>query len=418
MSGLREDRRDPGRELDQVGGRGLLGGHAGACLLPLSASSLARRRTTRSSGCPATRNRPRSLTCSHASSRPTSHPAVVVYARASGLTAADRAKAAARRPALRRDPGRGPGPGDWPHPVGGRPGPADHRPGQPGHAGLKQRAGKAADAIRAIADSNANGLSSHLTGPLTSHITGPLGISADLQQGIRRHRQHAAVFRRGGRHRDLADHLPEPVAVAAAGDLLRGGADHRPGGDLPAGGARRADGHRAERRHLVRAGVRRQHRLRAADRRPVPGGTAPPRPPSPGDGRGAAPRRAGHHRQRLHRHRGAADAVRRGAELDQEPGAGAGHRRRGRHGLHAHPAARPDGDLPPRGLLALPAHLRLGRADLPGDVGPGRLGHRPPAAPGMGHHRRGPGRAGARPDRPEGQRPDQRASASAGTPTR
>ena len=41
---------------------------------------------------------------------------------------------------------------------------------------------KAADAIRAIADSNANGLSSHLTGPLTSHITGPLGISADLSK--------------------------------------------------------------------------------------------------------------------------------------------------------------------------------------------------------------------------------------------
>ena len=110
-----------------------------------------------------------------------------------------------------------------------------------------------------------------------------------------------------------------------------------------------------------------------------------------------------------HRHRGAADAVGRGPELDQEPGAGAGHRRRGRHGRHAHLAARPDGHLPPRGLLALPARLRLGRADLPGDVGAGRLGHRAPAAPGLGHHRRGPGRAGARPDRPEGQRPDQRA---------
>ena len=70
------------------------------------------------------------------------------------------------------------------------------------------------------------------------------------------------------------------------------------------------------------------------------------------------------------------------AELNstREPGAGAGHRRRGRHVRHAHPAARPAGDLPPRGLLAVPAHLRLGRADTPGDVGAGRLGHRPPAA--------------------------------------
>ena len=41
---------------------------------------------------------------------------------------------------------------------------------------------QAADAIRAIAGSNANGLTPHLTGPLTSHIAGPLGISADLSK--------------------------------------------------------------------------------------------------------------------------------------------------------------------------------------------------------------------------------------------
>ena len=45
----------------------------------------------------------------------------------------------------------------------------------------------------------------------------------------------------------------------------------------------------------------------------------------------------------------------------------------------------------------------------PGDVGAGRLAHRLPAAAGMDHHRRDPRRAGAGPDRAEGQWPDQRA---------
>ena len=73
-----------------------------------------------------------------------------------------------------------------------------------------------------------------------------------------------------------------------------------------------------------------------------------------------------------HRHRRAADAGVRGAELDQGPGPGAGDRRRGRHARHADPAARIAGDLPPRGLLAVQARLRLARADHPGAVGPGR----------------------------------------------
>ena len=99
------------------------------------------------------------------------------------------------------------------------------------------------------------------------------------------------------------------------------------------------------------------------------------------------------------------------AELNStiEPGAGAGHRRRGRHARHDHPAARPAGDLPPRGVLAVPAHLRLARADHPGAVGAGRLEHRLPGPAGMDHHCRDPGRPGAWPDRAESQRPDQRA---------
>jgi hypothetical protein len=42
-------------------------------------------------------------------------------------------------------------------------------------------------------------------------------------------------------------------------------------------------------------------------------------------------------------------------------------------------------------------------------VGAGRLGHRTPAAAGLGHHRRDLGHPRARADRPEGQWPDQRA---------
>ena len=110
-----------------------------------------------------------------------------------------------------------------------------------------------------------------------------------------------------------------------------------------------------------------------------------------------------------HRHPGAADAVRRRTELDEGPGAGARDRRGGRHGRHAHPAARPAGDLPPRCLLAVQAHLRLTRADDPGAVGASRLEHRLPGPAYLDSYRRDPGRPGARPDRPEGQRPDHRA---------
>src|SRR6516162_3699292 len=108
-------------------------------------------------------------------------PAVVVYVRASGLTAADRAKAAADARSFAQIPGVGPGQVTGPIPS------AD---GQALQTIVRVNLGtqssnrdtKAADAIRAIADSNANGLTSHLTGPLTSHITGPLGISADLSK--------------------------------------------------------------------------------------------------------------------------------------------------------------------------------------------------------------------------------------------
>src|SRR5215472_138183 len=108
-------------------------------------------------------------------------PAVVVYLRASGLTAADRAKAAADARSFAAIPGVGPGQVTGPIPS------AD---GQALQTIVRVSLGtqnsnadkQAADAIRAIAGSNANGLTSHLTGPLTSHITGPLGISADFKK--------------------------------------------------------------------------------------------------------------------------------------------------------------------------------------------------------------------------------------------
>jgi putative drug exporter of the RND superfamily len=106
--------------------------------------------------------------------------AVVVYARTSGLTAADRAKAAADARRFAGLPGVGPGRVTGPIPS------ADGQALQTillvnvGPQGAD--ANKAADAIRAIASSNANGLTPHLTGPLTSYITGPLGITADANK--------------------------------------------------------------------------------------------------------------------------------------------------------------------------------------------------------------------------------------------
>ena len=101
---------------------------------------------------------------------PNVYPGVVVYERASGLTAADRAKAAADARMFARI--HGVVPGQIVGPIES----ADGRAletilkvdlGTQGWAG----ASKAVDAIRAITNSNANGL--------VSHITGPLGNAAD-----------------------------------------------------------------------------------------------------------------------------------------------------------------------------------------------------------------------------------------------
>ena len=163
---------------------------------------------------------------------PNMYPAVVVYDRPSGLTAADRAKAAARR--------REASP-PCPRVVRGQVlGPFVARDGRaietvvPVNLGKNgwNAAGTAADAIRGIAQANAHGVA--------VHIAGPAGHGGRLGQGVQGDRRHAAVRHAGGGHRAAADHLPQSGAVAAAGDLGGGRADRGAGADLPAGRARRA----------------------------------------------------------------------------------------------------------------------------------------------------------------------------------
>ena len=99
---------------------------------------------------------------------PNINTAIVVYQRASGLTAADRAKAAADARRFARLPGVGPGQVTGPIPS------ADGKAIQTilqvnlGPQGWNNTA-KAADSIRAITSSNANGLASYVTGPLGSN---------------------------------------------------------------------------------------------------------------------------------------------------------------------------------------------------------------------------------------------------------
>ncbi len=96
---------------------------------------------------------------------PNIFPAVVVYQRASGLTAADRAKAAADARSFAALHGVGPGQVVGPVPS------ADGKAIQTivsvnlGTQGWNHAA-SAADSIRAITQSHANGLASHITGPL------------------------------------------------------------------------------------------------------------------------------------------------------------------------------------------------------------------------------------------------------------
>jgi putative drug exporter of the RND superfamily len=101
---------------------------------------------------------------------PNVYTGVVVYLRASGLTAADRAKAAADARKFAGVPGAVPGQVVGPIPSADGMGLQTILQVNLGAKGFAD-ANKAVDAIHAITNSNANGL--------VSHITGPLGNAAD-----------------------------------------------------------------------------------------------------------------------------------------------------------------------------------------------------------------------------------------------
>ncbi len=235
---------------------------------------------------------------------PNVYPGVVVYERASGLTAADRAKAAADARAIAGV--HGVLPGQVAGPISSADGQAIEVVfkvdlGTQGWAG----ASKAVDSVRAITTSNANGL--------VSHITGPLGNAADSNnvfKGIDSTLLYAALavvilillitYRSPVLW--LLPVISSGVALITAQGVIYLLAAHA-GLTVNAQSAGILDvlvfGASTDYALLLVARYREE--LRRHDRR------------KRGDGRGAAARRAGHHRQRLRRHPGAADAVRRRA---------------------------------------------------------------------------------------------------------
>ncbi len=104
---------------------------------------------------------------------PNVFPGVVVYERASGLTAADRAKAAADAERFVGLPGVGPGRVTGPVPSGDGKALQTVLQVDLGKEGWNNAA-KVADSIRALVGSNADGL--------TWHLTGPLGNAADSSE--------------------------------------------------------------------------------------------------------------------------------------------------------------------------------------------------------------------------------------------
>ena len=213
---------------------------------------------------------------------PNVYAGVVVYLRPSGLTAADRAKAAADARGFAGVSGVVPGQVAGPIPS------ADGKAmqtvvqvnlGSQGFSG----AGKAVDAIRAVASSNANGLIVHVTGPL-GNLADNNSVFKDISGTLLYAAVAVVIVILLITYRSpvlwLLPVISSGVALIIAQAVIYLLAAH-------AGLTVK----RAERQHLGGAGLRRQHGLRVADRRAVPGGTAPPRPPPSGDGRGAAPGR-------------------------------------------------------------------------------------------------------------------------------
>jgi RND superfamily putative drug exporter len=139
--------------------------------LPLSSKLTGAEKNDASAWLPANAESTKVLNVQSRFQSPNIFPAVVVYERASGLTAADRAKAAADARAFANIHG-GVRVGQVTGPIPSADGKAIQTIIQVnlGDGGWNNAA-KAADSIRAITASNANGL--------TSHITGPLGNAAD-----------------------------------------------------------------------------------------------------------------------------------------------------------------------------------------------------------------------------------------------
>ncbi len=109
-------------------------------------------------------------------SSPNVFAAVVVYDRAAGLTAADRAKAAADAHRFTGVPGVVAGQINGPYYAGDGKAIETVVPVNLGNKGWN-RAGGAADALRGIARTDANGLA--------VHITGPLGVAADSSNAFK-----------------------------------------------------------------------------------------------------------------------------------------------------------------------------------------------------------------------------------------
>ncbi len=204
---------------------------------------------------------------------PNIYAAVVVYDRGSGLTGADKAKAAAdvRRFARRA---RAWCAASWPvrSPSGGRQGHGDHRPDQPRLEGLERRIGRR---------DQATGHRPHRRErPGSSTSPGPLGNAADSANAFKGIDGILLFADPGGRHRAAADHLPQPGAVAAAGHLGGGRAGHRAGTDLPAGQARglTVNAQSAGILLVLVFGAGTDYALLLD--RPLPRGAAPPRGPA------------------------------------------------------------------------------------------------------------------------------------------
>jgi len=139
-------------------------------LFPLSTKLMGAEKNDQKTWLPASAESTKVLDVQSQFQSPNISSGVVVYVRPSGLTGADRAKAAADARSFAGVPGVVPG-----QVVG----PIPSSDGQAMQTVLQvnlgsqgsSNAGKAVDAIRAIASSNANGL--------VVHITGPLGSNAD-----------------------------------------------------------------------------------------------------------------------------------------------------------------------------------------------------------------------------------------------